>query len=633
MSRPITFLPCLILAVTATAQAPCPRTPVQLSSGAVTASSVGFRAWKVVAPKDELPSDPARGLMATARVAYAVWIDLDGGGNLVVRFVRSADGGFSWDLGRAVDIWTNAQAGGERMFANEIGFAADGHSVWVAIRSNRRPTRAAPTSSDENLWVIGSPDQGQTWQAVCATVGLERPLSTRDQLRDVDGFAIAAAGGDCHLVFEADYLFAAGVNGQSQIHDAYYQAVGFDAAGQLVRRFAEERALTGQPTGTIDTDLPSIAASGRNVICAWQDDRAMPNNNAVNNTYSRVSNDGGATFGPEHDHTGFNGTQPVNQRRSYAAADGANLYVFQEDHRNFTEDDVYLSISNDAGRTWNDGVVVSLSPQGVDSDGVVFACVDGRIYVAYADDRNGRGNGNNDVFLVADRNAGADFVAGIHGEVQLTTDPRNNYPVAIDAVGDVVALTYDEDDARGDGAYVTVSVDGGASFRTWTAQTGNGSDTDDPWVAVTRARDVAVVWADDGGVNNLNNKAWIAGLKVPYLVDRTATGGNLELTGHTAAEVGNLVLLLGSLGGPASNGVPLAPDRGLYLNLLPDSLALAMAGNFTAFLTSVAGDTATWSLPRFSSLIGADIWYAAAEIDVQTGRPSLVHSDPLLQRR
>jgi hypothetical protein len=632
MLRPAALLLAASSALPLLAQQPLPRAPLQLDSGAVSASAIGFRSWKVTTSRTELPADPARGFVATARVVYAAWLDLVGT-DFVVRVARSVDGGYTWDLSQAVDVWRNATSSGERMFVDDIGFSADGYEVYVAVRSNRRPSGLGPTNTNENLWICGSQDQGQTWHSVCATVGLERALSTRDQLLDVDDLSIEASAGSCHVAFEADYVYAVGANGQSQIHDIYYQAVGFDGTGNLVRRFAEERKMGPAPSGTVDADWPSVVADGPTVLCSWQDDRVMLGNNALNNTFSRVSRDAGTTFDPEHDHTQFTGTQPVNMRQSKAAIDGSNLYVFQEDHRNFSDDDVYLSFSNDAGQTWTDNVTVSLSPQGVDSDVVHFACVDGRIYVAYADDRNGRGNGNNDVFVVTDRNAGADFAAGTHAEVQVTTDPRNNYPRCVAAAGDVVAITYDSSEARGNGAYVAVSVDGGTTFSDFVAQNGAASDTDDPFVTVSRQRDIQVTWADDGGVNNFRNRAYTAGVKVPILEDRTATGGGLVLRMHTAAENGNPALLLGSLAGPFPNGLPLDPDQGLYLNLLADGLSLAMAGNTGVFLSTVFGDEATWNFPRFSAWLNADIWFAVAEIDLLTGAPSQVHSDPIVQSR
>ncbi|MDA0374304.1 MAG: sialidase family protein [Planctomycetota bacterium] len=632
MLRPAVLLFATSAATILPAQEPLPRTPVQLDSGAVAASAIGFRSWKVTTSRTELPADPSRGLVATARVVHAAWLDLVGT-DFVVRVLRSVDGGYTWDRTQAVDVWRNATASGERMFVNDIGFSADGHEVYVAIRSNRRPSGQSPTNTNENLWICASNDQGQTWQSVCATVGLEQALSTRDQLLDVDDLSIAASAGSCHVAFEADYAYAVGVNGQSQIHDIFYQAVGFDGSGTLVRRFAEERKMGTAPSGTVDSDRPSVVADGPTVMCSWQDDRVMLGNNALNNTFSRVSRDAGTTFDAEHDHTQFNGTQPVNMRQSKSAIDGNNLYVFQEDHRNFSDDDVYLSFSNDAGRTWTDNVTISLSPQGIDSDVVHFACVDGHVYVAYADDRNGRGNGNNDVFFVADRNAGADFLAGTHVEVQVTTDPRNNYPRCVAAAGEVVAITYDSSEARGNGAYVAVSVDGGATFTDFVAQNGVTSDTDDPFVTVSRQRDIQVTWADDGGVNNFRNRAYTAGVKVPILEDRTASGGGLVLRMHTVAENGNPALLLGSLAGPYANGLPLDPHQGLFLNLLPDGLSLAMAGNTGVFLSTVFGDEATWSFPRFSVWLNADIWFAAAEIDLLTGAPSQVHSDPIVQSR
>ncbi|MGA0867330.1 MAG: hypothetical protein ACO3UM_00210, partial [Planctomycetota bacterium] len=112
MLRPITALLAASSALLLPAQQPLPRAPIPLDSGAVSASAVGFRSWKVTTSRTELPADPARGFVATARVVYAAWLDLVGT-DFVVRVARSVDGGFTWDPSQAVDVWQNATSAGE----------------------------------------------------------------------------------------------------------------------------------------------------------------------------------------------------------------------------------------------------------------------------------------------------------------------------------------------------------------------------------------------------------------------------------------------------------------------------------------------------------------------------------------
>jgi hypothetical protein len=621
------------------------RPETQLSSGLVTTSVYGFSGWQIASPKQALPADPAAGLVHTARVMYAVWPDLSAPGStdIVLRFLRSVDGGWSWNTTQAVDIWTANTQAGETFDAAGIELLADGHKVFVVISADRNSQGQPDPQQRDFCWVIGSDDQGQTWQAINLTRGIDAALSTGDQLFDVDDPIAAASNGRCHVLFEADFQFASGVSGSSAQEDVFYNAVEFDAQGNLVLVHPEERRIESTPSGAVDTDFPGVAASGNHVILTWQDDRASVNsgqggNNSWNNTYSRVSTDGGATFGSEHDHT--NQLAPLTwaaNRQSKAAALGSTLLVFQEDSRT-GEDDVWMSRSTDGGQTWVDGIRASTEPAGVDVDGFDFHFIAtpshpaGRIMLQWKDDRQGAQNIDNDTYGTLDYNGGADFAAGIQRDITLIDTPTNTTVYNVDSYGDVIACASETSNFPED-AGIAFSLDDGQTWQ-WRSvlQFGN-ADCDDIYVAVTPNRDIMSIWQDDDNLGNDFNNVYVRGLKSPILEDLTAQNQGLRLTLTGASDRSDVAVLLGSLAGPGSNGFQLDRTNGIAMNMIPDGLTGAIASNIGLFITFVGPNgQATWQQPNWAQLIGLPITWCAALVDVNTNVITNGYTDPIVQR-
>lgn len=630
----------LALASLANAQALCPRPETRLSTGNVTTSIYGFAGWRIAAPKQLVPADPVRGFVASSRVMYAVWPDRASSAttDVVLRFLRSEDGGFSWNLANAVDIWTSNSAAGETFDAVDLELLADGNTVYVVFTADRLSNGQHHPSNQDACWVLGSNDQGRTWQSIHVSGGTENALSTGDLLLDVDDPVAASSNGRCHVLFEADYQFAVGRGAATGLENVYYQAVEFDAQGNLVEVFAEERRLESTPSGTVDTDFPGVAADGIGVVLSWQDNRisvggqppVYSDNNRFNDTFSRVSADSGLTLGTEHNHTNFSAIAAWDQRRTEPAMYGTLAVVMQEDPR-AGNDDVYLSLSYDFGQTWTDGVMVSRSPAGVDSDGTAITISGTTIVVAYCDDRQGSGNADNDVYVVVDHNLGADFIAGTQVEHLAIDTPTSCALYTADSFGEVFAIAA-ETSAFPEDSGIAVSRTSGDSWE-WCAnlQFGN-ADTDDIYVAVTRNRDVMSIWQDDDNRGNDFNDISVRGLKLPRLVDRTAQGQGLVYEAAGPADLNHIVLLLGSLSGAGSNALALDATNGVILNLMPDALTLGIVSNLGTFLGLVdANGTASWNFPNFATLIGVPITWSVCALDSTTGAFTGAFTDPLRQ--
>lgn len=581
----------------------CPRPETALSTGNVTTSAAGFSAWKLAAPKQNLAGDPSLGLAPTPRVTYAAFVDGDASGvtQLVVR--RSVDGGASFEP--SVVIW---DAGRGDFNAGDLRIAADGHHVWVSFKSNGGVVPGAVYQ-----WVAGSNDQGQTWQTIPVSNGITNPLSSGDILFDVSNPGdIDAAMGICHVAFNANYFSAVGTGGtNSTAEDNYYQGVRFDANGNLALVLPEELRMESYPSGTADSDDPFVAADGNNVLIAWQDVSGGGSNSTGNDTYTRVSNDGGQTWGPVFNHTNFaGGARGVDTGFATCAVGGSAMVVNYQGGITSTRgtgDRLYCSISQDAGATWTTTLEVSQGPN--DTDNNCVAIVGQRILWGYECDRTG----TDEIYVVVDQNAGSDLIGGT-----ITSDTLVSSGVATgnqeiyfaDGYGDTLAVTYEPEVASAEGAGFSFSTDGGLTWELCTAQT--SSDVDDTDIAVTINGDITIVYQWDAGQGNDFNNVYFAGAKAQRLV---LNATSIDYVGAAPARAGDLVLFLPSLSAPISNGLDLGNTSspvltGVAYNFTPDLLTLAAIGEFLPFLGTIdANGNASVQIPNFAPLIGQSIYW------------------------
>jgi hypothetical protein len=614
-----------------------PRARVQLDSGTITASTPGFGAWQIAAPRQILAGDPSRGLEPTARVVYAVWPDADASGNLTLRFLRSIDGGWSWDSNRAIDIWTADTAAGESYDAANLTLVASNHKVFVVMTADRDPSGAPDPQTDDSAWVLGSDDQGQTWQAINVSPGIYTPLSTGVDFNDIDEPSAAIGSGDrLHVSYEADYDDA-GNGASSTAEDLYYQAVEFDGSGTLVAVFPEARQVNGSTPASTDVDAPSCAADGDDLIFVWHDPRV--NGGDIDDTFTRVSNDNGVTLGAEFNHTNI--TADESEDRSIALVHAGTILVVQEDGRLGSPDRIWGSLSTDAGATWTTGLPLSKGPATVDVDAFsAGVSTNGTMFIAYTDDREGTGNVDNDVYVIVDTNGGQDFLAGTHTETLLTSGADNDTAYACAAYGNVLAVTAETSSFPEDAA-VFVSSDNGASWSGFELAGGQQGDVDDVYVAVTANRDVQVTWVDDGNLGNTDNRVYTAGTRAPRLEDRSATGEGIVYVGGSPEDAGNGLVMFPSFSTPLSNGLQLTlfaqnVDPGIGYNFTLDAASGACFENLVAFYTQIdaQGEASFPLLPsvNWSQLAGQPVYWLGVTFTPRvSGSFDRAFTDPLRQ--
>ena len=596
------------------AQDPCYRTPTQLPSQITTTAND-----RVATPKQDLPALPVAGAVHTGQLAHAAWVFTDAVSGLsTLYYRRSVNGGCDW---QPEQILWQAQAG-EAGVDTDFRLLCWGHEVWLLFTTDRL-SNGTPSGGSDHVWVVASDQQGiaNTWTQIHVSNGQEVALSTGDQGDDVDEPEGAAKSGSLHVIFEYDFGFAAGVGAASLEEDVFYQRVDFVAPGTLGLAFAEEVRMESTLSGVIDTDRPIIACIDDLVVCGWQDDRAAGGlgNNNWNDTLIRVSTDGGATFGAEQNVTNFAAPATFAAQREsvvlvWGAAPTYSVAVFNEDSRN-GDDDIYMNLSTASGApgSFVAPVVVSLSPPGIDSDSMGISCTEqGVIYVSYEDDRSGA----NTTFVVSDRNGGADFLAGLQTETQISQGDTS--PPLVDCHANYAAIAFIDNIAGNDPAAVAYTYDYGATWTYCQLLDQPTIDADaDATVAVTTRGDVVSTWMDDRNGGNAFNTIFAGGLRVTTIEYDTALPGYIV---RNAGQAGDATVLLVSLTPPSCGVFQLDPANGWQGDFAVDGLTFAvltLPGIFS--IVDANGNAFYPGLPNVASLVGFQTYAAAVSLAPVTG--------------
>ena len=609
----------LALAAPATAQvvsSSLPRGDTKLNANYSPVGSQGFGAWRIATPKQLLA-----GASPTAKVAYAVYMDLDAAQATQLHVRRSSDGGLTWESAKVV--FTVGAT--DRLQADWTSILAWENQVFVVYVTGAQGATIGPRS----VWCVGSADQGQTWTAPFLVSKLVQAPTNPSV--DCEEPACAVSRGRLHVAFRADSQL-------SPNEDLWYAGVEL-VGGSLVGTVPESRVATAQAQGSVDVDLHSIAADDNVVHVAWLDDRDNLGNDNQNNCFSKTSTGNGGDFATvaEVRHTSY--TTPLTwapPRRPLAAAAKPNVYVSLEDSRTGV-DQIWLRYSSNLGVQW-DEAKASQTPGTVDIDGQQIVASGNRVVITYRDDRNGTGNNINNVFAVTDQNAGLSFKAGPVAESRLST-PNCDSQRGLVMVGDLIVCAWEQCAGPEEWA-LAYSVDGGVSWKPSIQVTRLGSctqvkprsaDVDDPAIDVTLNGDVIGIWIDDrdnssGG--NTTNNTYVTGVKLPELRSNLATSQGLRLVHAHKGEAGYVAVVLVSMTGQQPP-IVLSPF-GLSINLAYDLLTATALGIPSLFVTTVDanGEAAFPAIPNLTTLLGVPVHAAALTIDV-AGSRFVSFTDPI----
>ena len=600
-----------LLAGAALGQDPCARPQTTLPTTIVGATTD----IRVCSPKENLRAT-GPSFVHTGQLAYAAWVGPDATGARTLFVRRSETGGCDW--GPEQVIW--------RAEASESGADGDfrllcyGHEVWLLFTADRL-SDGTPSGGNDHVWVVASDSQGLpgTWTEFHVTTGQEAPLPSGDQGADVDAPEGCAKAGSLHVIFEYDYTFATGTGAASTQEDAWYQRVDFVAPGTLGLGFPNERKVESTPTGVVDTDFPGISCRDDVVVLTWMEDRSnpAPGLNNQNDTYVSVSKDCGAQFSAEENLTNLTMASPFASNREskscvFGIAPNYSVAVFTEDSRNGTDDEIFLYLSRQCGQTgsFSNPALVSMSPAGIDSDGMALCCTaDGKLYVAYEDDRSGA----NLTYAVADKNGGADFLAGTHAETQIS-DGNSSTP-QIDCFGNYVAVSFVDNISGTDPAKVSFSCDCGDTWQSCELFDRTSIDADgSAWVAVTTRGDIVSAWTDDRVGGNANNTVHAGGTRIPFLV-YDANLMAFQMCCSSPGQPGNSALLIPSITAPACGAFPIDPVNGWQNDFVVDALSFSTIGNPFFVSTVDASGKATWvGFPNLAPVLGFPLYWTAAHI-------------------
>lgn len=139
--------------------------------------------------------------------------------------------------------------------------------------------------------------------------------------------------------------------------------------------------------GSVSSETPSLVDDGRIIHLTWVDRR---DDHTSFEVYSKASGDRGETWSPPHrlSHASGNSFVPSIE------ASGDNVVVFWHDER-LGNPDIYYSESHDRGRTWSDEVNLSDDP--ADSYSPFVAISGQKVHLIWQDGRN-PGPNNHDIF-------------------------------------------------------------------------------------------------------------------------------------------------------------------------------------------------------------------------------------------
>lgn len=624
-------LPLLVATATAAPLFAQVRSEVVVSTPGVSIPAGGQ--WDVAAAAESLPP-AAGGIVHTGRCVVAAYLENDGTGVVRLATRRSVDGGRTW----SAPIILYTLGAGETLDSTRLDVGVTGYSAFVMIGSGVVNARA----SAHDVLVFGSPDQGQTW---LGPLQMNDGTGTVTAQYDIDEATIAVSAGLCHVAWEVDYDVPTN-------EDVMYSSCTI-SNGALVRVVPETRVSNVDAIGQSDVDSVEVAADRGVVALAWRSDLRAA---GANDVYVRVSSAAGFDFATVTETNLTNFTTTVSIEKAYVAVAGNDVYVAWADNSaNLPrgDDDVRMAVSNDAGASWNVAAVYRASAAGSDADDPALAAAGNRVAVAWHDDRNIAGstaNISNDVFVRVDNSAGAGLLAGTTPEVQINTlspptTPGNASGATLfemQMIGDTIGVAIEDSwhnvtGRNGEDAVLCTSCDGGL---TWSsifvsrigspfAAPGVEGDIDDPRLAMTTNRDCVFAYSSEpllGGSGP--NVVTLGGIRVPYLVDRTAGGNGVSLECADTSLHGHPIAILISATAPVS-ATPLNPLAGVYLDFDFDFLT-SFGLQAAPILVSRIGNTGRAlfpAVPNLTALAGIPVYYVGVSFDLTTSSWSMT-TDP-----
>lgn len=269
---------------------------------------------------------------------HVVWMD-ERDANREIYYKRSTDGGDSWEGDvRLTNNFANSY------FPSIAVSGSDVHVVWHDERD----------SITGELYYKHSTDNGVTWSS-------DLRLTSQPEYSGMASIAVLA-----------QYLHIVWYDRRDNNYEIYYKRSTDNGAS-----WEQDVRLTNN---SFLQSHPSIVLSGSNVHVVWVDWREA--GTFYPEIYYKRSTDGGITWGTDARLT----NNPLDSDCPSVAASGSNIHVVWQDWRSLSDYEMYYKQSTDAGTTWSNDF--RLTNNAADSRFASIAIADSSVHVIWSDVRN-----------------------------------------------------------------------------------------------------------------------------------------------------------------------------------------------------------------------------------------------------
>jgi hypothetical protein len=232
---------------------------------------------------------------------------------------------------------------------------------------------------------------------------------------------------------------------------------------------------------TGDSFEPQMIVSGNNVYVVWQDESPVGETDIL----FTVSNDNGQTFDPP---TNLSNNASFSENQQMIVS-GNNVYVVWRDESNGGDTDILFTVSNDNGQTFVDPPIdLSNNDNGSSSQQMIVS--GSNVYVVWNDGSNGP---DRDVFFTVSNDNGQTFDL----PTDLSDNTGDSVVEQMIISGNIVYVVWVDDSNGGDeDIFFTVSNDNGQTFDPPTDLSNNVGRSFNPQMIVSGSN-VYVVWQDE----------------------------------------------------------------------------------------------------------------------------------------
>ena len=383
----------------------------------------------------------AQQMIVSGNNVYVVWRDESNGGDTDILFAVSNDNGQTFDP--PTDLSNNAAgSSGQQMIAS-------GNNVYVVWQDESN-------GGDRDIFFTVSNDNGQTF---------DPPTDLSNNAGDSDRQQMIASGSNVYVVW------VDGSNGGDE-------DIFFTVSNDNGQTFDPPTDLSNNAGRSFNQQM---IVSGNNVYVVWQDE----SNGGDNDIFFTASNDNGQTFDPPTDLSN-NADISFNQQMIIS---GNNVYVVWEDDSNGGDRDIFFTVSNDNGQTFDPPT--DLSNNGGFSETQQMIISGNNVYVVWEDDSNG---GDRDIFFTVSNDNGQTF----DPPTDLSNNAGNSFGQQMIASGNNVYVVWIDDSNGGDDdIFFTASNDNGQTFDPPT-DLSNNADGSGRQQMIVSGNNVYVVWVNSG---------------------------------------------------------------------------------------------------------------------------------------